>query len=85
MLSPASQFKGEGEACFHKALEVAQHQQSKSLELRAATIAWPGSSSSRGRAEARELLAPVYNWFTEGFDTQDLKDAKTLLEKLAEG
>ena len=80
-----SQFKGEdeAEACFHKALEVAQHQEAKSWELRAATSLarlWQGQGK---REEARELLAPVYDWFTEGFDTADLQDAKALLAELA--
>ena len=56
---------------------------SKSWELRAATSLahlWQGQGK---RTEARDLLAPVYNWFTEGFDTADLKDAQALLEELA--
>ncbi|MCZ6878638.1 MAG: hypothetical protein O7G29_10910 [Acidobacteria bacterium] len=68
------------EACFRKAMAIAQKQQAKSFELRAAT-----SLARQGQGkmiEARELLAPVYNWFTEGFDTADLKDAKALLEEL---
>ena len=79
-----SQFKGEDEAevCFHKALDIARHQQAKSWELRAATSLarlWQGQGKT---TEARDLLAPVYNWFTEGFDTADLKDAKALLQEL---
>ena len=73
------------EACFHKAIEVAQHQQAKSWELRAATSLarlWQGQGKT---TEARELLAPVYEWFSEGFDTADLKDAKALLNALGEG
>jgi class 3 adenylate cyclase/predicted ATPase len=70
------------EACFLRAIETAQAQCAKSLELRAATRLarlW----RDRGKhAEARDLLAPVYGWFTEGFDTADLKDAKTLLDEL---
>ena len=79
-----SEFNGEeAEACFHKALEVARKQEAKSWELRAATsLARLWQQQGKG-AEARELLAPVYNWFTEGFDTADLKDAKALLEALA--
>ena len=75
----------EAEACFHKAIEIAQKQQAKSWELRAATSLarlWQGKGK---REEARELLASVYNWFTEGFDTADLKDAKVLLTELSEG
>ena len=75
----------EVEACFHKAIDIARHQEAKSWELRAATSMarlWQGQ---RKRAEARELLAPVYNWFTEGFDTADLKEAQALLDELAAG
>lgn len=71
------------EASFHKSLEVARHQQAKSWELRAAmSLArlWQKQGKSE---EARELLANVYNWFTEGFDTADLRDAKALLEELS--
>ena len=77
-----SQDGQEAETCFHKAIEIARHQQAKSWELRAATSLarlWQGQ---RRTGEARDLLAPVYNWFTEGFDTADLKDAKALLDAL---
>ena len=73
----------EAEACFHKAIEVARHQEAKSLELRAATSLARLWQQQGKTAEAQELLAPVYNWFTEGFDTKDLQDAKTLLEELS--
>ena len=71
------------EACFERALTVARQQQAKSWELRASmSLArlWRDQGKVR---EARELLAPVYGWFTEGFDTLDLKEAKALLEELA--
>ncbi len=78
-----SQDAGEVESCFSKAIEIARHQQAKSWELRTATSLarlWQG----QGKVDkARELLAAVYNWFTEGFDTADLKDAKALLQKLS--
>ena len=80
-----SQEAEDPEACFHKAIEIAKKQQAKSWELRAATSLarlWQGQGK---RAEAHDLLAPVYNWFTEGFETADLKDAKVLLRELAEG
>ena len=64
------------------ALDVARRKQSKSLELRAATSLARLWGESKKRADARDLLAPVYNRFTEGFDTPDLKDAKALLEEL---
>ena len=72
----------EAEACFQQAIAVAQQQQAKSLELRAtANLARLWGEQSR-RAEACDLLAPVYGWFTEGFETADLKEAKALLEEL---
>ena len=74
----------EAEACFHKALDGARRQSAKSMELRAATSLARLWQQQDKIAEARDLLAPVYNWFTEGFDTQDLKDAKALLGELAE-
>ncbi|NIO03976.1 MAG: hypothetical protein GTN74_04995, partial [Proteobacteria bacterium] len=73
----------QAETCFHRALEHARSQQAKSLELRAAmslSRLWQQQSK---REEARKLLAEIYGWFTEGFDTADLKEAKALLEKLA--
>jgi predicted ATPase len=66
--------------CFEKALTVARDQHAKSWELRAATsLARLWMQNSRGD-EARQLLAPIYEWFTEGFDTADLIDAKALLD-----
>ena len=82
LLSRQSQ-EPQAEACFRKAIDIAQHQQAKSWELRAATSLarlWQGQGKVE---EAREVLAPVYNWFTEGFDTADLKDAKALLDTLS--
>jgi len=73
----------EAEACFQHAIEVARHQQAKSWELRAATSLARLWQQQGKTAEAHDLLAPVYNWFTEGFDTADLKDAKALLAELA--
>ena len=73
----------QAEAYFERALSVARAQQAKSWELRAAMSMarlWRGRAK---RNEARDLLAPVYGWFTEGFDTLDLKEAKTLLDELA--
>ena len=72
----------EAEASLHKALDVARSQSAKSFELRAATSLARLWQSQGKKAAARELLAPVYDWFTEGFDTQDLKDAKALLEEI---
>ena len=73
----------EAEACYVTALGVARAQEARSLELRAAT-SLAGLWAERGRsAEARDLLIPVYGWFTEGFDTRDLKEARVLLDTLA--
>ncbi len=81
-LTPSTQ--AEAEACFQKALDIARQQQAKSLELRAATsLAWLWQQQGK-RQEAHTLLSDVYNWFTEGFDTKDLQEAKTLLEALTE-
>jgi class 3 adenylate cyclase/predicted ATPase len=72
----------EQEGCYRQALVVARRQQARSLELRAATsLACMWRDEGR-RDEARHLLAPIYGWFTEGFDTPDLKEAKALLEQL---
>jgi predicted ATPase len=70
------------EACLRQALEVARRQQAKSLELRAATSLARLWQSQGKRTEAHNLLSPVYNWFTEGFATPDLQDAKRLLTTL---
>ncbi len=70
------------EACFHQALAVARAQQAKSLELRTATSLARLWQQQDKRQEAYDLLAPVYEWFTEGFDTADLQDAKALLNEL---
>jgi class 3 adenylate cyclase/predicted ATPase len=80
--SPQSDF-AKAQAHFERALAVARHQQAKSWELRAAMSMARLWRDQGKRDEARELLAPVYGWFTEGFDTRDLKEAKALLEELA--
>jgi class 3 adenylate cyclase/predicted ATPase len=74
---------GESQAAFQEALRVARQQKAKSLELRAATSLARLWGEQGRRVEAQDLLAPVYGWFTEGFDTADLKDAKTLLDQLS--
>ena len=73
----------KAEAYFERALAVARQQQAKSWELRAAMSMARLWRDQGKREEARELLAPVYGWFTEGFDTLDLKEAKALLDELA--
>ena len=72
----------EVEACFHQALVVARRQQAKSLELRAATSLARLWQQQGKRPQARQLLAEVYDWFTEGFDTADLREARALLDEL---
>jgi len=73
----------QAEKHFEHALSVAREQQMKSFELRAA-MSLARLWRDQGKVQqARELLAPVYGWFTEGFDTRDLKEAKALLEELA--
>ena len=74
----------EAENCFRKAIEIASKQSAKSWELRATTSLARLLDTQGRREEARTMLAAIYNWFTEGFDTADLKDAKALLEELSE-
>jgi predicted ATPase len=82
LLRQAGTLPTAAEACFQQALAIARRQQAKSLELRAA-MSLSRLWQQQGRREvARELLVPVYHWFTEGFDTADLQDAKALLEEL---
>ena len=72
----------KAQAYFERALAIARQQQAKSWELRAA-MSLARLWRDQGKAQqARELLAPVYGWFTEGFDTRDLKEAKALLDEL---
>jgi predicted ATPase len=78
-----AQAESEAEACFLKAIEVSQRQQAKSWELRATTSLARLWQQQGKRHEAREGLAAVYNWFTEGFDTKDLQEAKALIEELS--
>jgi predicted ATPase len=73
----------KAEAYFERALTIARQQQAKSWELRAAMSMARLWHDQGKREEARDLLVPVYGWFTEGFDTRDLKEAKALLEELA--
>jgi predicted ATPase len=78
--------QGQSEAAeelYRKALSIAAEQQAKLWELRACVSLARLRRDQGCRAEARDLLGPIYGWFTEGFDTQDLKDAKALLDELA--
>jgi predicted ATPase len=72
----------EAEGYFLKAIAIAQHQQAKSFELRA-TMSLARLWQQHGKnAEAHHMLSDIYNWFTEGFDTKDLQEAKALIEEL---
>jgi predicted ATPase len=75
--------QAEAEACFQQALDVARRQEAKSLELRAAMSLGRLWQQQSKRQEAYDLLAPIYHWFTEGFDTADLQDARALLAELS--
>ena len=81
-LNPPDTHSSQAQSLFERALGVARQQQAKSWELRAA-VSLARLWRNQGKvSEARELLAPVYGWFTEGFDTLDLKEAKALLDEL---
>jgi predicted ATPase len=83
LLMRTSEHHAEAESCFRQALEIARHQRAKSLELCAAMSLARLWQRQGKRSEACELLAPIYSWFTEGFDTADLQEAKALLDVLA--
>jgi predicted ATPase len=78
-----SKQSAEAESCFRHAIVIARRQSAKSLELRAVMSLSRLLQRSGKRDEARQMLAEIYAWFTEGFDTADLKDAKALLEELS--
>ena len=82
LLQQNSNNQAEAENCFHHALDMACSQQARSFELRIATNLARLWQQQGKRQEAYDLLAPVYHWFTEGFDTADLQDAQALLEAL---
>jgi predicted ATPase len=71
------------EYCFRAAIDIARAQSAKSWELRATTSLARLLATQGHRDEARTMLAEIYGWFTEGFDTADLKDAKALLDELS--
>jgi len=73
----------ETESCFREAIEIAQRQWAKSWELRATMSLARLLGKQNRREEARTMLAEIYGWFTEGFDTADLKEAKELLDELS--
>jgi predicted ATPase len=73
----------EAQSCFQRAVEIARKQSARSLELRA-TVSLAGLLAKQGRRdEAHTMLAEIYGWFTEGFDTADLENAKALLDELS--
>ncbi len=82
LLARAAANEAEAEACFQQAIGIAGAQGGNSLELRATTSLARLMGETKRRAEACDLLAPIYGWFTEGFDTPDLTDAKALLDEL---
>jgi len=73
----------EAETCFRQAIDIARRQSAKSLELRAVMSLSRLRQGQGKKEEARQMLAEIYDWFTEGFDTADLKEAKALLEELS--
>jgi predicted ATPase len=78
-----SRIQKKAEECFHRAVAIAHRQQAKSLELRA-TMSLARLWQQQGKQnEARALLSEIYGWFTEGFETKDLQEAKALLEELS--
>src|SRR5712691_12520329 len=81
--SNGSELQKEGEVYFHKAIEIAREQQAKSLELRALMSLSRLWQQQGTKEDARRMLAETYAWFTEGFDTIDLKEAKVLPDELA--
>jgi class 3 adenylate cyclase/predicted ATPase len=83
LLKQAAPDVSHAETCFHRALDLARRQQAKSLELRTAISLCRLWQQQGKREEAYKLLAEIYGWFTEGFDTTDLKEARALLEELS--
>jgi predicted ATPase len=81
--SPESEVQKEAEAYFHKGIAIAQRQSAKAWELRAVMSLARLWKQQGKKDEARRMLAEIYGWFTEGFDTVDLKDAKALLDELS--
>jgi predicted ATPase len=85
----ASALRGRGAAaediddCYHRSIEIARRQSARFWELRTAVSRARFWCDQGKRREARELLAPVYGWFTEGFETADLREARALLDNLA--
>jgi predicted ATPase len=83
LLLASAENRTEAESCFRRAIEIARRQQAKSWELRAVMSLSRLWQRQGKKDEARHMLAEIYGWFTEGFDTADLKDAKALLGELS--
>jgi hypothetical protein len=81
---PSTQAEAEAEACFHKAIDIARKQQAKSLELRAVMSLSQLWQQQGKHHEAHNTLSEIYHWFTEGFATKDLQEAKAVLAELGE-
>jgi predicted ATPase len=81
--SSSAENRTEAEGCFRRAIGIARRQQAKSWELRAATSLGPLLQKQGKEEEARQILSEIYAWFTEGFDTADLKEARALLGELS--
>jgi predicted ATPase len=82
LASSVQRLESEAEEYFLKAIEIARKQQAKSLELRAVMSLSRLWQQQGKKDKARQMLAEIYNWFTEGFDTRDLQEARALLEEL---
>jgi predicted ATPase len=82
LLSELAPDTAKAERAYQKSLEIAREQQARTWQLRATMSLVRLLRDTNRREEARAMLADIYNWFTEGFDTADLKDAKTLLDEL---
>ena len=82
LLKQSDSNPAEAQRCFQRAIEVARKQSAKSFELRATTSLARLLANQGQRDDARTMLAEIYNWFSEGFDTADLKDAQALLDEL---
>jgi predicted ATPase len=80
---PTSEVEKEAEECFHKAITIARRQSAKSWELRAVMSLSRLWQSQGKKKEAHGMLSEIYNWFTEGFETKDLQEAKRLIEELS--
>ena len=83
LLQQSSDNQAEAETCFHHALDIARNQQAKSFEFRAATSLARLWQQQGKRQEAHDLLAPVYEWFTEGFDTADLQGCEGVVGRIS--